>query len=74
MDGSEASARFLVELRRSRWELCGIFGGEAISRHGFPAFGDLPHPPWAGKELLAQQIVEPSCRERLSALTELTAR
>jgi hypothetical protein len=22
-------------------------------------FDDLPHPPWAGKELLARQIVEP---------------
>jgi hypothetical protein len=60
MDGSEASACLLVELRRSRWKLCGIFGDEAISRHGCPAFWItfLIHLG-AGKELLAQQIVEP---------------
>ena len=41
----------------------------------FRHLDDLPDPPWAGKELLAQQIVEPTvARERLSALTELTAR
>ncbi len=26
----------------------------------FRHLDDLPYPPWAGKELLAQQIVEPT--------------
>jgi len=73
-----------MEVRRApaSWWNCedhvGSYAGFSVTRRSvgmaFRHLDDLLYPPWAGKELLAQQIVEPSCRERLSALTELTAR
>jgi hypothetical protein len=54
-------------MRASRWncgDRVGSYAGFSVTRRSvgmaFRHLDDLPDPPWVGKELLAQQIVEPT--------------